>query len=222
MGNNVANIDLDTDAPRTPRDSVVPPDPSSLSIAHMGRSSPVSNGSLSAPATPTTGDRGQNRHLVTPVNAHGRTRIEVDECLLNRFSRVDPIGQGEFSSVFRVAYPKNSSDMSSPSAPNSASFVPPGSPAPGTAFAVKKSRHRYTGARDRELKLEEAQILHRLANADHVVKYFDSWEMDDHLYIKMEYCDEGSLDKFLSSIGTKGRLDDFRIWKIIHDLSLVS
>jgi mitosis inhibitor protein kinase SWE1 len=48
----------------------------------------------------------------------------------------------------------------------------------------------------------------------------DSWENNGHLYIQTEFCEEGSLDGFLAQAGLKARLDDFRIWKILLELSL--
>jgi len=63
-------------------------------------------------------------------------------------------------------------------------------------------------------------VLKALGQSDHVVHLIDSWE-DKYLYIQTEYCEEGSLDIFLSQVGRKGRLDDFRIWKIMLELSMV-
>lgn len=53
-----------------------------------------------------------------------------------------------------------------------------------------------------------------------MVEFFDSWEDHGHLYIQTEFCEEGTLDLFLIQEGTKGRLDDFRIWKIVSEVSL--
>jgi mitosis inhibitor protein kinase SWE1 len=89
-------------------------------------------------------------------------------------------------------------------------------------FAVKKSRQPYQGTRDRQRKLQEVKVLKALGHSDHVVHLIDSWEEKNYLYIQTEFCEEGSLDLFLSQVGRKGRLDDFRIWKIMLELSSVS
>jgi mitosis inhibitor protein kinase SWE1 len=89
-------------------------------------------------------------------------------------------------------------------------------------FAVKKSRHPFTGPKDRDVKLREVRILQALTHAEHVVRYIDSWEHSSHLYIQTEFCEEGTLDKFLGNVGRGGRLDDFRIFKMLQDLCLVS
>jgi mitosis inhibitor protein kinase SWE1 len=65
-------------------------------------------------------------------------------------------------------------------------------------------------------------ILKALGQSDHIVQLVDSWEEKNHLYMQTEFCEEGSLDLFLAQVGRKARLDDFRIWKILLELSLVS
>ncbi|KAL2891828.1 Mitosis inhibitor protein kinase wee1 [Ceratocystis lukuohia] len=204
------------DVPRTPRESSLGPDGGRLSLS---RSSANLNGET--PATPTTGMRSQR--VVTPVNPGQRlNRMELDDDLAKRFGRVDPIGTGEFSTVYRVAYPKEASTtpVGTPDFRSSLFRSTPRPPPPGSAFAVKKTRHPYHGTRDREIKLREARILAQLTHTSHIVRYIDSWEVEGHLYIQSEYCDNGTLDKFLASIGRQGRLDDFRIWKVLHDLTL--
>ena len=89
-------------------------------------------------------------------------------------------------------------------------------------FAVKKAKQPYTGTKDRLRKLHEVNVLKALGQADHVIHYVDSWEEKNHLYIQTEFCEEGSLDMFLAQVGRKGRLDDFRIWKIMLELGKVS
>jgi mitosis inhibitor protein kinase SWE1 len=50
----------------------------------------------------------------------------------------------------------------------------------------------------------------------------DHWEANSHLYIQTEYCEGGNLRRFLDTVGYSSRLDDFRIWKILLELSQVS
>ena len=61
-----------------------------------------------------------------------------------------------------------------------------------------------------------------LQGCDHILQLIDSWEHNNSLYIQTEYCEEGSLDLFLSHVGLKGRLDDFRIWKTVLEISQVT
>lgn len=153
--------------------------------------------------------------------SHGPAPIEVDPVLTSRFDKVELIGTGEFSQVYRVTQKqemKNSrSYFSIPTARTS-----PKTPLPDRVWAVKKSRNAYIGPKDRQRKLQEVNTLKALGQSDHTLQLFDSWEDKNHLYIQTEFCEEGSLDLFLDQVGRKARLDDFRIWKITLELSRVS
>lgn len=173
------------------------------------------------PVTPTAGRdfRSSTSIFVTPVNAR-TSSLDIDASLYSRFDKVEQVGKGEFSTVYRVTKLEHANAFSlgnvTPSNGSSRS------PAKGQVFAVKKSRHSYHGPKDRETKLREVRILQALTHAEHVVQYVDDWEHNFHLYIQTEFCEEGTLDKFLGNIGRDGRLDDFRIFKILQDLCLVS
>ncbi|MCJ1399244.1 hypothetical protein MMC11_002446 [Xylographa trunciseda] len=216
-------------SPRTPQASIIPPDPSGLSISGRGDgntiqdSNEISRGSsLFLPATPTTSrDQisrfGRSRASLTPLQNTASTEFDVS--LLSRFSKVEIIGTGEFSQVFRVI--QNSESKPSQSYFNlPATQSSPQTSSPEQVWAVKKTRQAFIGPRDRKRKLQEVQILKALGRSDHTVELVDSWENKDHLYIQTEYCEEGSMDLFLDQVGRKARLDDFRIWKIMLELSL--
>lgn len=202
-------------SPRTPSTHMVIPDASCLSI-----SNPPEPRSVAAPSTPSGRDSFQSTttQLMTPVNVRGGA--DADDSLYSRFDKVEMVGKGEFSSVYRVVksgYSRASflSVFSGTPTKNSRE-----SPEPDRIYAVKKARRPFTGPKDRLAKLREVQALQALTHADHVLHYVDSWEANQYLYIQTEFCDEGTLDKFLSNVGRKGRLDDFRIWKVIHDIGL--
>ncbi|KAK3942274.1 hypothetical protein QBC46DRAFT_78305 [Diplogelasinospora grovesii] len=202
-------------SPRTPGDSsMMPPDPSRLSISHHQDDSAKSS---QTPATPTSQARlsifGNRRLSTTPQNGHGPK--DLDESLVVRFNRAEVIGKGEFSQVYRVV------ESSVPvSFATSLSVTPsrriPSSPESEKVYAVKRIRVP-NGAKERESKLREVSVLKALSHSSKVVRYIDSWEQNNNLYIQTEYCSEGSLDSFLKTAGQAGRLDDFRIWKILLD-----
>jgi mitosis inhibitor protein kinase SWE1 len=144
----------------------------------------------------------------------------MDASLHSKFDKVEQIGKGEFSTVYRVAQTDYHCPMDMGT--TTPSHSPGQSPARGQIFAVKKSKHPFIGHKDREAKLREVHILQALTHAEHVVRYIDHWEEHLHLYIQTEFCEEGTLATFLSTVGRGGRLDDFRIFKILQDLSLVS
>ncbi|PLN77450.1 protein kinase-like protein [Aspergillus taichungensis] len=206
------------ESPRTPRENFFPPDPSGLSISAPGDQQAIKPdfNSSNMPATPT-GPRDSflqsGKRPSLPLNlCHAP---DVDPSLTSRFEDVELIGTGEFSQVYRVARPPGTSFSSG---------FPSGSttpkPMPDQVWAVKKSKQPYSGLKDRERRIREVDVLKSLTNSDHIIAFMDSWEDSGHLYIQTEFCEEGSLDVFLAQVGLKARLDDFRIWKILLELSL--
>ncbi|KAH7148518.1 hypothetical protein EDB81DRAFT_882937 [Dactylonectria macrodidyma] len=207
--------------PQTPQESLLPLDTSRLSISQAGEGY---TDNMPPPVTPTAGRdfRSSTSLLVTPVNMR-TSNVEVDTSLGSRFDKVEQIGQGEFSTVYRVTkldHRQMAFDALVSTTPSDDDCERSHTPEKGEVFAVKKTKHAYQGPKDRETKLREAQVLKALCHADHVVKYVDEWEHGLHLYIQTEFCEEGTLDKFLGNVGRGGRLDDFRIFKILQDLCL--
>lgn len=210
--------------PQTPHDSSFP-DPSSLSISPISHTpqSPAFDlisgvGKSLFPATPT-GHRDGHAGLteypgMTPSNR--QANHEVDQILTSRFKKVEWYGRGEFSEVYRVY------EAAAPNLPTSSGRQQSGSrPRPDKVWIVKKSKTPYTSNKIRDRRLREAQIMEHLGKHDHIVHFQDSFEADRYLYIQTEFCEEGSLHAFLARTGHKGRLDEFRIWKILIELSQV-
>ena len=215
-------------SPHTPRENMMPPDPSRLSISaradgHTMGPSKDFLGSFSAlpPTTPTASRDYSSAFGNARLSLHAlHNAADVDPSLTSRFDKVELIGTGEFSHVYRVKKsrePKIALGYFSIQ-PNRAS---PQTPMPDLVWAVKKSRHAFIGPKDRQRKLQEVTTLKALGHSDHIVQFFDSWEEKNHLYIQTEFCEEGGLDMFLDQVGRKARLDDFRIWKIMLELTLV-
>ncbi|KAI6860524.1 kinase-like protein [Hortaea werneckii] len=207
--------DVENFSPHTPQESFTPPDPSSLSISaeHRpttsfgGRS--VTNGL--PPATPTGPKDGQSGSSfaqgVSKTSSYFAN--DVDTTLTARFGYVFTSGIGEFSQVYRVEKPLPGTLQ------GSQAHLSPGA----KVWAVKKSRKPYTGHKDRQRKMREVEILRAMRGAEHIVELVDDWESKNHLYIQTEFCENGNLKDFLFNTGFKGRLDDFRIWKILVELS---
>lgn len=218
-------MNMEAVSPHTPQDaagySMTPPDPSSLSISN----SLDENSRSRTPATPSNSQARQlfssfaNRRLsITPVNGHGPSPSDVDESLVSRFDKSDVIGKGEFSQVYRVV---KSSAAGSFMMGFSTTPRTPSSPSSDKVYAVKKLRIPFHGIRDRKAKLQEVAVLQSLRHSSKVIQLIDSWEHHGHLYIQTEFCSEGSLDGFLKVVGQAGRLDDFRIWKILLETTQV-
>jgi mitosis inhibitor protein kinase SWE1 len=210
-------------SPHTPQEGSFPPDPSGLSISgrhNRERQRPISSSSSAIPATPT----GPREYFPTfpsrpSLNLTAANGADVDQSLVSRFERVELVGTGEFSQVYRVAQPPEASPFNKMFSISSTRSSSRGSLLE-RVWAVKKSRHPYAGAKDRQRKIHEVDVLKALGHSDHILAFVDSWEEKSHLYIQTEFCEEGALDVFLAQIGLKARLDDFRIWKILLELSL--
>lgn len=234
-------------SPKTPRESSIfhnpdfasnmaPPDPSRLSISgnkdalHNSTSSRLSPVTF-PPATPTA-DREAFAHFVdrrvsiTPVHGHGSAPNDADAVLTSMFGKVDCVGKGEFSQVFRVTS-RQDSDNTPMDYFNATPTKKRGTDAnnaslPATkVFAVKKIRLPFFGQKERQAKLREVAALEAVRDQENVLQIFDHWEQNGHLYIQTEFCEEGGMDNFLKKVGENGRLDDFRIWKILLEVSQV-
>ncbi|OKL60451.1 hypothetical protein UA08_04405 [Talaromyces atroroseus] len=209
--------------PCTPKDSIFPPDPSGLSISAPNEPAlsldDLNASTITFPATPTA-----SRDYFAPTGKRksmslgGFNAMDVDTSLTTRFDKVELIGTGEFSQVYRVSNPPETSQYKSIFSLPSAGCNSP-SALSERVWAVKKSKQAFGGPKDRTRRMREAEILRALAHSDHVISFIDHWEDRGHLYIQTEYCEEGSLDVFLAQVGLKARLDDFRIWKILLELS---
>ncbi|PYH41867.1 tyrosine protein kinase SWE1 [Aspergillus saccharolyticus JOP 1030-1] len=201
-------------SPHTPQDHLFP-DPSGLSISNDQQSSKLDFNSPNLPATPT-GPRDSFQSGKRPsLPLTGYHVPDVDPSLTSRFERVELVGTGEFSQVYRVAEPQET-----PVLPSFSEGTITPKAHTEQVWAVKKSKQPYSGPKDRERRIREVDILKSLTNSDHIISFLDSWEDNGHLYIQTEFCEGGSLDVFLAQAGLKARLDDFRIWKILLELSM--
>ncbi len=164
------------------------------------------------PATPPDiGGSFRSLHPQEPsINLSNNAKPqEVDEILPTMFQKVELVGTGEFSNVYRVTR-KYSSDSS-----QARCFG-------DQVFAVKKLRQPFKGIKDRQRRLQEVNVLRRLRHSENILRFIDSWEHGGYIYIQTEFCEEGSLDVFLAQVGMKGRLDSFRVWKILLEITNVS
>lgn len=210
-------------SPKTPKDNVVPPDPSNLSISGKSyKHNPLRGSEPPMPVTPARD--GPNFKASSPLFPQGAI-TEDGISLYSKFAEVKHIGTGQFSEVYRVTEKaERSHGLFTPGRSSESGFSSsPGErePAIPQVYAVKKAKNRFLGPRDRRERMAEVQILRELANHEHVVSYVDHWtDEGGHLCIQTEFCENGSLDRFLEQHGTKGRLDEFRVWKMLLELCL--
>lgn len=155
------------------------------------------------PALPRTPAKPPKHSSIPPVVSFDKD--ETDPVLTERFERIQLVGRGEFSTVYSISTRGGNSDR----------------------YAVKRTKYPFMGPKARSRRLEEVEILKNLteSNSDaegkeSVLTLIDAWEANDHLYIMTMYCENGSLDTFLSERGNFSRLDEWRVWKILVEITL--
>lgn len=55
---------------------------------------------------------------------------------------------------------------------------------------------------------------------EYIVALITNWEHLGNLYIMTEYCENGNLEEFLAKSGNVSRLDEWRVWKILVEVSM--
>ena len=217
-------------SPKTPRDNVIPPDPSSLSISgKVYKYDPLPNDRSSVTPLPVTPARdhpslkwGAASSPVFP----DVTLTEDGMSLYSTFAEVKHVGTGQFSEVYRVTEKhEHSHGLFTPGSSSESGFSSSPvehEPRIPQVYAVKRAKNKFLGPRDRRERMLEVLILKELARHAHVVSYENHWiDEGGRLCIQTEFCESGSLDKFLEQHGEKGRLDEFRVWKMLLELCMV-
>ncbi|CAI4043471.1 hypothetical protein SKDZ_10G0310 [Saccharomyces kudriavzevii ZP591] len=128
-----------------------------------------------------------------------------DSHLFEKFTNVHSIGKGQFSTVYQVTFAQTKKK-----------------------YAIKAIKPNKYNSLKRILL--EIKILNEVTNQvtmdqegkEYIVDYISSWKFQNSYYIMTELCENGNLDGFLQEqvIAKKKRLEDWRIWKIIVELSL--
>lgn len=122
---------------------------------------------------------------------HSTDKFETD------FENCGVLGEGQHSVVYKVR-----------------------SKADGNFYAVKRLKRRFRGLKDRAKGLEEVKRLKQISGGqtgleDYVVKYYDSWEENDSLYIRTELC-KGSLKELANA---QLSLPEAEIWRLLTDIA---
>lgn len=209
--------------PHTPAEATFTfPDPSQLSISPRPNTPFLAPGPHhpfhQTPETPTHRD-AENNILAQSMNQTPSNHVtighDVDADLATKFKKVEWYGKGEFSEVYKVS-------ETAGTIANAHTYFSPAIGQSQRVYIVKKSRSPITSAKIMQKKLREVKAMLEIGSADHIVTVVNHWNANHHLYIQLEFCEEGSLEDFLFKTGRNGRLDDFRIWKILLELCDVS
>ncbi|OUM53097.1 hypothetical protein BVG19_g2349 [[Candida] boidinii] len=144
--------------------------------------------------------------------AQEKNKNTVDAHLIEKFEKCSLIGTGEFSIVYKIEYEN-------------------------ITYAVKRTKNPISGPKTRSRRREEVEILSKLSKRsdelrneeeqhgvnidcsfEYVLSLISAWEKDSYLYIMTDYCENGSLDKFLFENGKVSRIDEWRVWKILIEI----
>lgn len=214
--------------PQTPAAHDGVPDPSFLSISPSNKTplSPVLRNSFGSsgigpPVTPSHRISGGPDSMAGIIATPGHSTLlsqDIDPVIRSRFKAVEWYGRGEFSEVYKVYQATDRSSFPFYSPMTASKNIT--TPLPDKVYIVKKSKTPYPSNKMRQKKLQEPHIMRALGRSDHTVFLVDFWEAKRHLYMQMEFCEEGNLTDFLTRQGREGRLDDFRIWKILLEMCL--
>ncbi|QLG71540.1 hypothetical protein HG535_0B05840 [Zygotorulaspora mrakii] len=127
-----------------------------------------------------------------------------DAHLFEKFSNVMAIGDGQFSTVYQVTFTETNKK-----------------------YAVKAIQPNKFNSMKRIL--QEIKLLSEISETnldeegkEYVIDFISSWNHQTSFYVMTEFCENGNLDIFLREqiIARQVRLEDWRIWKIIVELSL--
>jgi serine/threonine protein kinase len=70
----------------------------------------------------------------------------------------------------------------------------------GRSYAIKKLKRKIGGEKEGALLVREAMACAALQGCPHMVQYYGCWLEDGHLYLQLEVCPYGSLDRFVGSL----------------------
>jgi serine/threonine protein kinase len=119
---------------------------------------------------------------------------ETENYFENSFVILDVLGTGSFADAYKV---KSMLD--------------------GRLYAVKKTRHPFSGFKDRLQKIKEVELMWKIGPSPYCVHLCNAWEQSGFLYIQTELYVYGSLENVLS----EQNFDEPRIWNSLADLALV-
>lgn len=152
--------------------------------------------------------RSRKAHDSSPVLTrriiNAKIETNPDSHLFDKFTNVSNIGNGQFSTVYQVTFQQTKKKYA--------------------VKAIQPNKHI-----SMRRVVQEIKILSEISEStlddegkEYVINFISSWKHQTSFYIMTEFCENGTLDGFLQEqiVAKKTRLEDWRIWKIIVELSL--
>ncbi|OUS43438.1 protein kinase Wee1 [Ostreococcus tauri] len=84
----------------------------------------------------------------------------------------------------------------------------------GNAFVVKKCLHSFTTEAQRAKYKREVEAAALLPEHPNIVRYYRSWQQDQHFYIQMEHCACGSLTSVFARLPPQTLVAELDVWRL--------
>ncbi|CDF88851.1 ZYBA0S03-03378g1_1 [Zygosaccharomyces bailii CLIB 213] len=140
----------------------------------------------------------------SPLQNRKHFMLNPDSHLFEKFNNVSTLGDGQFSKVYQVTFAQTNQRYA--------------------VKAIQPNKHNCVKRILQEIKLldEINQTTLDQEGKEYVIDFISSWKYQNSFYVMTEYYENGNLDGFLQEhiIAKNTRLEDWRIWKIIVELSL--
>lgn len=137
-----------------------------------------------------------------PMGAHSsllpveKESINID-FLKSHFDIIECIGSGSFSIVYKVLRKSDN-----------------------VLMALKKTKEPIYGSKTRIKRLKEVEAMWKCSTNPNTIEIISSWEQDHHLFILMEYCENGTLEDVINHItNTNELLSTIQILQIIESIT---
>ncbi|KAJ3029635.1 UNVERIFIED_CONTAM: hypothetical protein HDU68_011539 [Siphonaria sp. JEL0065] len=134
-------------------------------------------------------------------------KIPTDH-LTTHYKIIQRLGRGSFADVYKVSRIHHHSHHSTTSSAQ-------------TFHAIKKTRTRITGPKDRKFQLQELITQYTLTSQSprHLIHLQTAWEQYASLYLVMEFCAGGTLQEYVERRSLVGGVDEFVIWGVLGQVA---
>jgi mitosis inhibitor protein kinase SWE1 len=112
------------------------------------------------------------------------------------FRMLSSLGAGAFSTVYKVQHKGD-----------------------GLMYAVKRAARPFTGYKDAILRLEEVEIMWHLSGCPYCVQLQAAWVQHGYLYLQMELCEGGSLQRWLDLQDPTVSIPEALIWQLLAEMT---
>ncbi|EFA74706.1 putative protein tyrosine kinase [Heterostelium album PN500] len=115
-------------------------------------------------------------NTVDIVNNNSNNNENINSLYKTTFDQISLIGEGSFGLVYKCRHRTD-----------------------GCLYAVKKTKKQMKGLSSRTFVMREVYGLSAIRDHSNIVRYYNAWEEDFHIFIQMEYCGGGNLYQWVTN-----------------------